>query len=376
MKQGLKLSSFLILVLFSGCGKSRQQKKHTRPPIPVATAKVVKKNVPLCMKSVGRCKAYQEVKITAQVEGELKEVYFKSGQFIKQGEPLYLIDSRKYSANLNLANAELERANAQLAIDQAQLERSQSLVEGQYISPQQYETYKALVQKDKANISAAKSSIEKSTIDFDNCCIRAPFSGFLGKSEVDLGAIINPSQGLVSLKQFSPLYVDFFVSENDFVLLKDSFNRSNNRLKIKVSLISNPEVQTEGFLDFLDNFIDYENGIIRLRGQIANDDLGFWPGNTVKVMVELDVLQGVLTVPVESLKIDAQRQNFLYKVVQDGSSATGFKVSKTNVGLKQKQDDTGILEEGVAEGDTIVLRGNMMLGHGSDVIPMDENNGR
>lgn len=373
MKKLLQLSSVVgVLCLFAGCVPQENKKQTTRPPIPAIVAKMHKSNVIKTIKSIGQCKASQEVELVAQVVGEIKEVNFQAGSWVTQNDLLFSIDDRKYVANLQLAQAQLEKAKAQLAIDEAQLERSRSLVQDEYISKQEFETYEARVNQDRANILAAEASIINAEVDLEHCQIRAPFDGYIGKSEVDPGDVVNGSTFLVSLKQFTPMYVDYFVSENDFVHLRNAFTQNGNSLDISISLVGNESITCRGKLYFLDNYVDKSTGIVSLRGEFNNSDLLFWPGNSVIVKTELEHLNNVLTVHPEAIRLDAKSSNFVYKVVPDSTSATGFKATKAVIKIAYREENLAVIGDGLSEGDSVVLRGNIMLGEGSDIISMPD----
>ncbi|MDR1907226.1 MAG: efflux RND transporter periplasmic adaptor subunit [Puniceicoccales bacterium] len=369
------LKFFLIAggVIFGGCGKksgSQPDQPKGRPPVPVVVTKAARRNFPVHLSSIGRCRAYNEVDIVSQVSGEIISVDFEEGAFVQRGQALFHISDRRYAANLKAAEADLDRHRAQLSIDQVQLERSQSLMDKDYISKQEFETYSTRVAQDRANIVSAEATIERAKIDLEHCSIGAPFSGMLGKRLVDRGAVINAMQQLVSIRQMTPLSVDFFVSENDFPVLKRQFEANGRRLNLDISLVANREIRTRGILKFLDNKIDAESGIIHLRGEFANEDQQFWPGCTVRINVELEVLKDVIVVPSESIKVDNSGRPYLYQVRTDETSATKHKAAQVYPEVGYRNQEFTTIKRGIDEGESLILRGNMLLGNGSDVIPM------
>ncbi|MDR1435274.1 MAG: efflux RND transporter periplasmic adaptor subunit [Puniceicoccales bacterium] len=355
-----------------GCGKKAAEAPKGRPPVPVVVSKCIRQNLPVSISSIGRCRAYNEVDVVAQVNGEVLSVDFAEGASVKQGQSLFHIDDRKYAASLQSAEAELARSRAQLSIDQIQLERSQSLINKDYISKQEFEGYSTRVEQDKANVAAAEAAIVRAKIDREHCSIGAPISGFIGKRLVDRGAVVKDMQQLVTIRQMSPMCVDFFISENDFPRLREQFHGHGDQLNLRIALIANKNIKAKGVLKFLDNKIDYGSGVINLRGEFENGNYQFWPGNTVSVDVELELLEGALMVASESIKINNMGKFYLYQVKPDESSQTKHKAVQIFPEIGFQSESFSVVKSGLNEGDVIVLRGNMLLGPGSDVIPMPE----
>ncbi|MDR0418250.1 MAG: efflux RND transporter periplasmic adaptor subunit [Puniceicoccales bacterium] len=371
----LKIFSIAWGIILGGYDRkndSQRDQPKGRPPIPVIVTKAIKRDFPVYLSSVGHCRAYNAVDIVSQISGEIIAVDFEEGTFVEEGQILFHICNRRYAANLKAAEADLDRHRAQLSIDQVQLERSQSLMDKDYISKQEFETYSTRVAQDRANIISAEAAIERAKIDLEHCLIKAPFSGMLGKRMVDRGAIINAMQQLISIRQMTPLSVDFFISENDFPTLRRQFEANGCRLNLEISHIANRAVQTKGVLKFLDNKIDVASGIIHLRGEFSNETHQFWPGCTVRVKVELEILKDAIVVPSESMKVDSTGKPYLYQVQVNEASVTKHRAVQIYPEVRYRNQEFTTIGREINEGDMVILRGNMLLGNGSDVIPIPD----
>src|SRR5689334_7095887 len=69
--------------------------------VPVLIAKVSQKNVPVEVQVIGNVEAYSTISVKAQVTGQLNEVGFHEGDFVKKGDLLFTIDQRPLEAALN-----------------------------------------------------------------------------------------------------------------------------------------------------------------------------------------------------------------------------------------------------------------------------------
>ncbi|MDR0590731.1 MAG: efflux RND transporter periplasmic adaptor subunit [Puniceicoccales bacterium] len=368
---------FFILgaIVCGGCGRKVEEPAKVKSPVPVVVSKAVKRDFPIHLTSVGRCRAYNEVEVVSQVSGKIISVDFEEGSFVEQGQPLFRIDDRKYKAILKAAEADRDRYRAQLAIDQVQLERSRSLADKDYISKQEFETYLARVEQDKASITGAEAAIERAKVDLDYCFIRAPLAGMVGQRLIDCGAVVDDKRKLATIGQMAPMSVDFFVAENDFYRLKRRFEANNRRLNLEITPIAGGELRVRGVLKFLDNRIDGAGGLMHLRGEFSNSEGNFWSGAAVRVRIELEVLKDVTVVPSESIKINNAGKPYLFAVKPDETSATKHKAAQIYPEVGYQGEDFTVMERGVSEGDMIILRGNLLLGPGSNVIPLPEGGG-
>src|SRR5215831_10715588 len=92
-------------------------------PVPVVVARVVQKDVPVDLASIGNVEAFSTISIRSQITGALQDVRFHEGDFVKAGQLLFTIDPRPYKAALDQAAANLTRDRAMLVQAEAQLEK-------------------------------------------------------------------------------------------------------------------------------------------------------------------------------------------------------------------------------------------------------------
>src|SRR5207247_989149 len=126
------LNSFKGAVIALVCCFAWGCTAKTAPPqrstvVPVVVAKVTQKSMPVEITAVGNVEPISTVSIKAQIAGELLEVHFKEGDFVRKGQLLFTIDSRipqgqvgTMQANIEKDEAQLKQAEANLARDTAQ----------------------------------------------------------------------------------------------------------------------------------------------------------------------------------------------------------------------------------------------------------------
>src|SRR5213593_3976661 len=101
-----------LLALTPGCARSAAQ-NHPPPPA-VTVAPVHQQEIVEWDEFTGRTEAVDSVEVRPRVSGYIQEVRFQSGQLVKKGAVLFVIDPRWHQAAFDQRRAELGQARARL----------------------------------------------------------------------------------------------------------------------------------------------------------------------------------------------------------------------------------------------------------------------
>jgi len=101
----LLFAPIFLAVFPTACEKAPSQAVQ---PVPVEVAQAESADVPLKIRSIGTVEPIQKVAISSQVSGYLQGTFFAEGQDIKEGQPLFKIDPRKFEAARMQSEAALE----------------------------------------------------------------------------------------------------------------------------------------------------------------------------------------------------------------------------------------------------------------------------
>ena len=110
----------------------------------------------------------------------------------------------------------------------------------------------------------------------------------------------------------------------------------------------------------LDNAIDTSTGTIKVKAAFANEDGRLYPNQFVNVKLQVDRLEGVLTVPASALQ-----NNAVYLVRDDGTVA----LRRVRVGVVD--GDRVSVQGELQEGDRVVVDGMDRLRDGTKVTVID-----
>lgn len=113
-------------------------------PVPVVTAKVQTKSVPVTIPAVGTAEAISTVQVRAQITGQLSQVHFAEGQDVRKGQLLFTIDPRPFEAALQQAEAVLARDTATAKNAEQQHTRYEDLYKRGLIPRDQYDAERRL----------------------------------------------------------------------------------------------------------------------------------------------------------------------------------------------------------------------------------------
>jgi multidrug efflux system membrane fusion protein len=128
--------------------------------IPVNAATAETRDVPIYIEGLGTVQAFNTVAVKTRVDGRITKVFFKEGQDVKAGDPLFQIDPRPFEAALQQAQANKEKDEAQLQSAQLDLERYAKLLPSGFQTRQSYDQQKGTVGQLQAAVKADQAQIE------------------------------------------------------------------------------------------------------------------------------------------------------------------------------------------------------------------------
>jgi membrane fusion protein, multidrug efflux system len=363
--------------------------------VPVTVATVGQKNVPVEIQVIGNVEAYATISVKAQVTGQLTDVFFKEGDFVKKDDRLFTIDQRPLEATLNQAQANLARdeaalgqAQAVLAKDQAQARYAEAqagrfaqLYDQKIISRDQAEQTRAnsdaiaqavmadraTIESMKAAIGASRATVENAKVQLGFTTIRSPITGRTGNLTVKQGNVVTANNmELMTINQVEPIYVTFSVPEAQLASVKRYM--AVGKLPVRVRSQDEQGPEEVGVLTFFDNAVDMTTGTIRLKGTFPNTDHKLWPGEFVRVTLRLTTQQNAVVVPNEAVQT-GQNGSFVYVVKPDRT------VESRPVTTAARIDQDLVVQSGLEVGETVVTEGQLRLAPGSRVALRDGRGG-
>ena len=157
------------------------------PVVPVSTATVEQKSVPLAINVIGSSEAFHTVAVRAQITGGLTSVKFREGDDVKEGQVLFELDRRPLEAALAQAQANLARDTAQEANARASAARYQDLLDKGIATKEQADQSRTAAAALTATLQSDRAAIDNATVQLQYATIAAPISGRTGALMVHEG---------------------------------------------------------------------------------------------------------------------------------------------------------------------------------------------
>jgi len=320
---------------------------------------------------LGQFSAVDRVELRAQVGGVLTEIHFQDGQIVNKGDLLFVIDPTPYQIALSQAQAQLTAAQAKYILAQQELYRAQTLKQTSFGTVEHVDERTADVGAADSAVQAATAAIRDAAFDLQHCHVVAPFTGRIGAHQVSIGNLVAgsrfasaPTTLLATLVSLDPIYLDFEMSEADFLTFQ-RYRSSNSKqftAQVTIRLSDETRFMHPGVLDFVDNEINRASGTIHARATVPNDDLLLTPGEFGRVRLAVSPPRPTLLVPDASVLID-QDQHFVLTVAPDGTV-----VPKT-VETGGLRGGLRIVSSGLTSQDRVIIDGVVRANPGAKVAP-------
>jgi membrane fusion protein, multidrug efflux system len=328
--------------------------------VPVATAAVEEKAMPLDIGVIGSVEPTSTVSVRAQITGELTAVTFREGDEVQKGQELFRLDRRPLEGVLQQAQANLERDMAQAANAKAQAQRYLDLAARGIATKEQVDTTRTSAVALDATVEADKAAVENAKVQLQYATIKAPISGRTGALMVHEGNLVraNDTQPLVVINQITPISVSFAIPEARLGDLKRYLSAGSVKLAARAPTDEQPAAI--GRINFVDNQVDASTGTIRVKGTFPNQDRRLWPGQFVNVVVTLAVDAKAIVVPTTAVQTGQQGQ-YVFVIKEDKTAELRTVTVARTEGLES------IIGEGLTKGETVVTDGQLRLVPGSRV---------
>ena len=320
------VSVIFAALTLSGCQRTDGAKAATAaaapPPVAVHMVKVEPRSVPIRFTVPGVVEGSKEVEVRARVSGILQKQYYREGDPVRQGAPLFEIDRAPYEVALAQAKAQLTQAAARS--DQAKREetRLQPLVGDRAVSRKEYDDATSAHQLADAALQQAKAGVQQAELNLSYTRVNAPVAGISGRSTHSVGTLITTDTNgslLTTINQLSPIWVRFSLAESDLAKIPGGRVGRDTPLDVKVLFADGSPYDGKGQLNFAATQIDSKLGTQQLRAEFANPREQLLPGQFVNVVINAGQRDNVFLVP-QAAVVQTEKSALVFVVDADGKA--------------------------------------------------------
>ena len=325
---------------------------------PVRLASVERGSIPAEVTGIGSVTPITSVAVKSRVDGQIVLVPVREGSDVKRGDLLFKIDPRPFAVQLDIATANLARDQALLEKAEDLLKRSDDLIAKGYISANQYSDARGDARAASAGVVADKAAVANARLNLEFTELRSPIDGRVGRVALQRGNLVkaNDTAALLTVNQLDPIYVDFSVPERYLNDLRPAAQSGHVQVSLSVDGAGGAPVERAGPLTFVDNQVDQPTGTIRLRATLANADSVVWPGQFVRVRINLPTAAPALWVPASAI---GQSSEGPYVFVV----GAGMRAELRQINVERTEGDRAVLSGRIGVGERVVIDGQ------SRVIP-------
>lgn len=345
-----------LLVLLSGCGKPNSAPSESPATVVNVTVQAVAKSrIQDVIELDGSVAPSQRADLMARVAGAVKAIHYRDGEFVRQGRVLFSIEPDTYEQQVKLNEA-------RLAQTRSDFDRQSQLLGEKATSQSSVDAALANLQQAEANLALAKINLSYTEI-------RAPFDGFVGRHQVDVGAFVGASPGgtlLATIQKLSPVYVNAAVGERDVLRLRERAAAAGRtgpgvaeRVPVQATLQGEDHATEHGELDFIDRQVLTGTGTLAVRGRFANGNGRLLPGYYAKLSIDLGLPREALLVPRAAILSDQQGE-FVYVAEADTARRRGVQTRAARGEFRE-------VLNGLKVGDLLIVGGGTKVTDGRAV---------
>ena len=332
------------------------------------TMTVKKSDIELPYKFSARMKGQNDVTVTPQVSGQLMKICVTEGQKVKQGQTLFIIDSRNAQLELEAAQANLQAALAQENSAKLEYESNKNLFEKKIVSTYMLNNSENSYKQAQAAVAQARAAVNRAKVNLGFCTITANVSGIIGEIPVRVGDQVSPMTQLTILSGNTTMYAEFSVTEAIVEAMVKEGVKATELEKFIANLPpatfvmkNGTEYPQKGRVISLTGVVNTETGSLTCKVSFPNPEGHLYSG-----------IQGTIVMPFAEKSVIIVPQYAVVRL-QDKAQVYKVKADSTATAVEVTTEDTGngkdfIVTSGLNEGDQIVTTGANNVTEGQKVL--------
>lgn len=276
MKRNITYVILMIGCFFVSCTQSHDNDAGTTYTMDVNVANPIVDSVLLHKTYPGSLTAQTEVRLVARVNGYLQQANYQPGDYVKQGQLLFVIEPKPYQEAVAQAEAQLASAKSQNEYAKTNYESMKEAAQSNAVSQIDFVQAESNWSQAVAAVKSAESALERAKLNLGYCYIRAPFSGHITKKNMDIGNYLNGEatpQTLATIFDDRKMTVTFTIEDSQYMRMLNDRNSSNNgKIYDTVELSFNEALPHKyvGKLSYQSPMVDLSTGTITLQAKVDN----------------------------------------------------------------------------------------------------------
>lgn len=344
---------FFAVFIVGGCEKKDALPREERR-INVITEAAQKKSVRPFIESIGTLNPYEEVIVSAEVEGIIRETRVDEGSSVSKGMVLSVIEDTNYRLEVKKAEAVLKQAEATLKNTRLEYQRKSTLYREQLVTRQRFDDVTARLSIAEAELERVKAALSMAKQRLSKTIIHSPLSGVVKEKRASAGDYVRSGTNVFVIIRQDLLKLNFTVSERDIGKIKTGQN-------VILSVAAFPEREFRGKVRVIHPAIDEKTRTLQIEALISNPPNSniLKPGMFVNVTLYTGLPKDIVVIPITSLLYEGE----LIKVFVVENDKAHERIVKVG----QRYGEFIEIMDGIKEGEMVVIRGQHNLFEGVKV---------
>ena len=324
-----------VSLLLAACAAEKE--KGSAEQVPVIAQEVRLLPEMSQVEAIGTARAATSAELYPETAGRVTRVLFSAGDYVREGAQLLQLDDRAERLEVEAARVSVQEAS-QLLGRYRRIEDTGAISESQ-------------IEAGETALAAARVALRQAQTALADRTVRAPFSGHVGLTEIDVGDRVNDSTPITQIDRRGTLYVDFSAPEEVFANLSPGDT-------VEVTPFSEPGRTIEAQVIATDNRVSQESRDFIVRTAIPNEDDKLRPGMSFRVQFTRNGTTRP-AIPEEAIVWGGEGSHLF--LVREG------KAVRVPVTITSRRDGRVFVDGRVSRNDRVIVEGVQKVRDGQDI---------
>jgi RND family efflux transporter MFP subunit len=351
--------SALSLIALAGCSKNNTAGGAPQGPPPAAVQTKVAEPAPVndASEYIATLKSRNSASVMPQVDGQITQIFVKSGDHVQAGAALMQIDPLKQQATTGSTEAARSAKQAAVRLAEQEYDRTNKLFAEGVTSRQSLDQAKAALDSAREELKAIEANVRAENVQLRYYKVTAPTSGVVGDIPVHQGDRVSPQTMLTTVDQ--PGSIEAYIE----VPVERSRELKNGQ---KIELLdSEGKPLTSTQINFISPQVNSETQTVLVKAPIEKGAQGLRTAQLARARVVWGQ-QPRITIPVLSVtRINGQPFGF---VVENGEKG-GQVAKQRQLVLGEIVGNEYIVLDGIKPGEKVIVSSAQGLAEGVPVAP-------
>ncbi|MHB1080678.1 MAG: efflux RND transporter periplasmic adaptor subunit [Prosthecobacter sp.] len=325
----------LAAMTLSGCDhKEAHHEGEEEEESQLVLTKPIIRDTVISRDYVCQIRSCRNIEIRALERGYLEAVSVKEGQYLKEGDLMFTILPRVYSAVV-------KRAEAEAQVARVEYENTKRLLETNVVSDKELTMAKAKLDQKMAEVNLSQTHLGFTTI-------KAPFSGLMDRLRLRNGSLVEVGDLLTTLSDNSEMWIYFNVPEADYLEYASTVQSEESK-KVTLIMANGKIFDHKGRVNVIEGEFNNKTGTIPFRADFPNPKGLLRHGETGNIRMQRAV-KAALLVPQKST-FELGGDHYIYKVDKDDV------IRQVKIHVEEELEDLFVVNGGLTTEDRIIFEG-------------------